>query len=247
MITQLRSELLKLVTVRTTGIFAGATALLIAAVVLLQAGTAGGELLGPLDEVATQRALFTTAGVAPIIAIVFGALVLTTELRHHTIVPTLLVTADRLRVVAAKAGATLAVGATLGTVAVLAAVGTASLVLTVTSTPIAVSVGDLAGPAAGTIAAAGLGALFGLGVGGMVRNQALAVGAVLILLLAIEPLAASFLPDLAVWLPSSLTTALAEASAPAEHSLGLVTLALAGYGLVTTAVAALGLRREDIT
>lgn len=247
MTTQFRSELLKLVTVRTTWIFAAATALLIVAVVLLQAGTAGGELLGPLDEAATQRALFTTAGVSPIIAIVFGSLVLTTELRHHTIVPTLLVTADRLRVVAAKAGATLAVGATLGAVAVLAAVSAASLVLTVTGTPIASSVGDLAGPAVGTIAAAGLGALFGLGVGGIVRNQALAVGAVLILLLAVEPLAASFLPDVAVWLPSSLTTALAEASAPAGRSLGIVTVALSGYGMVTTAVAALGLRRADIT
>lgn len=247
MTAQLRSELLKLVTVRTTWIFAGATTLLIVALVLLQAGASGGELLGPLDDVATQQALFATAGVVPIIAIVLGTLVLTTEFRHHTIASTLLVSAGRLRVVAAKAGAGLAVGATLGAVAVLAAGGAASLVLMVARTPMAVSAADLVGPAAGTIAAAGLGALFGLGVGGVARNQALAVGTVLILLLAIEPLAASFLPEVAVWLPSSLATALAEATATAERSLGAAALALAGYGLVTTAGAALALRRADIT
>lgn len=247
MTTQFRSELLKLTTVRTSWIFAVATSALIAVVVVLQATTAGGELMGPLDDAATQLALFTTASVSPIIAIVFGTLGITTELRHHTIVPTLLVDAKRGRVVTAKAAAMVVAGAALGLIAVLVAGGFALLVLAVSGTASAVTVVEVATAGAGTVAAAALGALFGLGVGGIVRNQALAVGAVLILLLAVEPLAASLLPDVAVWLPSSLTTVVAEATSRADISLWAAGLALAAYGVVATAGAALGLRRADIT
>jgi len=247
MLSQLRGELLKLATVRTTWVFALGTSLLIVLVVTLQAATAGGELMGPLDDAATQSALFTSSTVSPIIAIVFGTLGLATELRHHTIVSTLLVDASRVRVVAAKGVAALIAGAVLGAVAVLVAAVAAALALAVTSTAPTVAAADVAVAGLGTIAAASLGALFGLGVGGVLRNQALAVGVVLLVLLAVEPLAGSLLPAVATWLPSSLTTIVAEAGAGTDTSRWAAASALAGYGVVATAAAAVTLRRIDLT
>ncbi len=247
MLAQIRSELLKLVTVRTSLFFALAAAGFVALVLTIQAATAGGEFMGPLSDAATQRALFLTAGAAPLIAIVFGCLGVTSELRHHTIVSTLLVDASRIRVITAKTIATLLAGAGLGAIAVAVSIVGTGLILLVTGTSLSVEIVDVVAAGAGTIGGAALGAVFGLGIGGVVRNQALAVGAVLILMLAIEPLVTSLLPDVGPWLPSALVTVLAEAQTGGPIGLAAAAITLAGYALVTTVGAALTLQHADVT
>ena len=121
------------------------------------------------------------------------------------------------------------------------------VILLATSTTVAVSVGSIAATSAGTVGAAALGALFGLGIGGLVRNQALAVGTVLVLMLAVEPMVASLLPDLAAWLPSSLVTTTAEARTGVEVGVWLAAPALALYAVAVTTGAALRLRMADVT
>lgn len=247
MFAQIRAELLKLTTVRTSLLFALVTAGFVILVVAIQAVTAGSGFMGPLSDEATQRSLFLTAGAAPLIAIVFGCLAISSEMRHHTIVTTLLFEPARTRVVAAKAIATLAAGAALGAIAVAAAVGSTSLILLTTGTSNLVGATTLLAPAGGTLASAALGALFGMGIGGIVRHQAVAVGAVLILMLAVEPLVTSLLPDVGPWLPSALVTVIAEARTDGEMAVGVAAAVLGGYALLATVGATSTLRRADIT
>lgn len=247
MTAQIRSEIQKITSVRTTWVFLIATAGFVALMVGVQSATAGSEFLPPLDDPGTQLAVLQTGSIAPIIAIVFGCLAVTTELRHHTIVSTLLVEPDRGRMLAAKVVATALAGAVLAAVAVGLAVGGTLAVLALTSTPVVVANVEVAASAAGIIGGAALGAVFGLGVGGIVRNQALAVGTVLAVLLALEPLVGSLLPQVAAWMPSSLIALLGGAESPDQHAWWLLALALAGYAAVASIGAALTLRRADIT
>lgn len=246
MSTAIHAELLKLTTVRTTRTFLAATAGFVLLAVAFQAVSAGGEFLGPLEDPATQRALLTAGGVATLVAVVFGALGISGEFRHRTVVPTLLVAPDRVRMVAAKTVAGAVGGAAIGLAAVgAAAVGTAGALL-FTGTPLEIEVGPVIAAEAGTIGAAALGTLLGLGIGGLARNQAMAVGAVLLLLLAVEPLVASIAPAVGPWMPSGLSTVIADPASARDPSVGAAVAAYAAYGIVVTTAAAVVLRRIDV-
>ena len=247
MSTALHSELLKLTTVRTTRTFLAATAGFVLLAVVFQAVAAGGEFLGPLEDPATQRALLTAGSIATVVAVVFGALGISGEFRHRTVVPTLLVSPDRVRMVAAKAIAGAVGGAAIGAAAVLAAAAGTAGALVLTGTPLGVEVGPVVAAWGGTLGASALGTLLGLGIGGLARNQAMAVGAVLLLLLAFEPLVASLLPGLAPWMPASLSTAIADPTSPGELAAGTATAVYAAYGVALTAAAAVVLRRTDVS
>lgn len=248
MLPLIRSEFIKLATVRTNLLFLFATAAITALVVAMQAASAGGEFMGPLTEPATQQALFAS-GAEPVtlIAIVFGCLALSTEFRHHTIVATLLSHPNRGRVVAAKAVGAIISGALLAMVAI--AVGTIGtvVILRFADAGVVLETVDLLRGFAGTIGAAALGSLLGMGIGGIVRNQALAVGATLLLLLAVEPLVASLAPSIGRWMPLSLGSAIASGRTVDDLSLTAALLVLAAYGIAAATMATIGLRRVDIT
>jgi hypothetical protein len=70
--------------------------------------------------------------------------------------------------------------------------------------------------------------------------------AVLLLLLALEPLVGSLVPDLAPWLPSGLAAVIADPSVASDPDVGVAVATFAAYGLVATAAAALVLRRADV-
>jgi ABC-2 type transport system permease protein len=246
MLAQLRAELLKLATVRTTLLFVLATGGLTALLVAIQGLGAGGEFLGPLDDPATQQALFGSGEPVTLIAIVFGCLALTTEFRHHTIVTTLLADPHRGRVVAAKAFGALVGGVTLAATAIAVAGAGTWFVLLSTGTELVVGGQDVARGMAGTLAAGALGSLLGMGIGGVLRNQALAIGATLLLLLAVEPLVGSLVPEVGRWLPSGLATTLASGQ-PGAVTVPAALAALASYGLVAAGLAAALTRRADIT
>lgn len=245
MLTQLRAELLKLATVRTTQLFVLAAGVLAALLVVVQGFSAGSEFIAPLDDPATQQALFGSAETVTLIAIVFGCLALTTEFRHHTIVTTLLAEPRRVRVVAAKAAGALVGGLALAAAAAVVATVGAWLFLTLSGTEIVVAGEVVARGVAGTLAAGALGSLFGMGVGGVVRNQALAVGATLLLLLAVEPVVGSISPDVGRWLPSGLAATLASGYA-GSVTIPAALAALATYGVVAVMLAAGLIRRADI-
>lgn len=246
MISQLRAELLKLRTTTTMLIYLAVTVALTAVVLIMTAVMAGQADFGPLTDASTQRSMITASGATTVIALFLGAITLSGEVRHKTIVPTLLVTPSRGRLVAAAGVAALLAGGVLGMAAAATSwVGTYA-VLAATGTETALTTADVVGPTLGTVASAALSALLGLGIGGIARNQALAVAAVSVLIFVLDPLVGGLLPDLASWMPGRLTTTLAAGDVDGETSLLLAGTVVLGYGIATSLGAWASLRRADI-
>jgi ABC-2 type transport system permease protein len=241
----LRSELLKLRTTRTSRAFLLATVVLVAAAVAQGAAVAGDGAAPPLDAPELQAALLGAGRLAGLLAAFLGSIAMSGEYRHGTIVPTLLATPRRGRVVAAAALANLLAGAALGLAATFtAALGTAA-VLAASGTALTVPAADAAAAGAGTVAWAALAALLGFGVGAVARNQPLAVALVAVLLLGLDQVLAAGLPELARWLPRRLGVALAAGRLDGDPGAPLAGAALAAYGLALTAAGWLAVRTTE--
>ena len=244
---QLHAELLKIRSVRTTWLFLAVTAAVVALAVIAQAVTASGGDLPPVSDPETQLMLFQSAsGLAPVIAVLLGTLGLATEVRHHTLASTFLAEPRRERVLAAKAVATFALGAVLGLVAAATAVVGSWLVLLVTSTSLVADTDRILASVAGTMFAAALAALLGLGIGGIVRNQAAAIGVALIVMLAVEPLLGAFVPSLAIWLPSAIASGIAGAAPDADPGVVASAGLYGAYVGAALGAAAVVVRRADV-
>ena len=176
MIAQLKSELLKVRSTRTTiGLFAGMIGLTLLIVLLT-------GLLSHPHDLATkhdQRGLFAPSAVALIFSGLAGVLLITSEYRHGTIRPTFLFTPRRAKVVSAKLTAGLVTGIVFGAVTLGLAIGIGSLILSARGIPSTLSGSDFAQLVFGGLAATALRGAFGIGLGAILRNQ---VGAIIALL-----------------------------------------------------------------
>jgi hypothetical protein len=203
---QLRSELLKLRTIRMTLVF-----LLLAVALALLTVLADG-LSATLDELAVedeQRRLIGTAATnAVFLATFVGLLAVTNEFRYGTIRPTLLFEPRRRVVLAAKlaAGALMGISLAVACVAVSFAAGLALLsardldiALTRTNTLVLVF---------GTIAASALTAMLGVSLGALIRNQVAAIGALAVYSLVVDVLLFTTVPSVGRFLPGEAANSL---------------------------------------
>jgi ABC-2 type transport system permease protein len=177
------AELFKLRTTRTFyGIVAGALGLVLLIVIVASATATWSQGDTPL------RDLVGISGFAQVFALVLGILALTSEFRHGTITPSLLVVPDRVRLTVAKLGASLASGLALG----LAATGLAAAIGAAILGARGIDTGQTGSQVTkmvvgGTIATALYSAL-GVGVGALVRNQVGAIVGALVYLFVLENL-----------------------------------------------------------
>jgi ABC-2 type transport system permease protein len=242
----LRAELLKLRTTRTfvalAGVAVGTSLLIVSLTASLSEPTA--------DSVLSD---VFTADTTTLFILVLAVVGITGEWRHRTITSSLLAAPDRVRFLAAKTLAFAAAGLVLSLLI--------SIAITIVGLAI-LSSRDLPTPEAGDLltqighnglAAALLGA-FGVGVGGLVRNQAVAIVAVLVFSFALEPTVIALAPEVGRFGPfRGLPSAAADipsddAGFEGTPSLapGLAALAmLAWIGAAYAAGAAL-LRRSDV-
>jgi ABC-2 type transport system permease protein len=179
------SEFLKL---RTTRTFYALMIIAAALVILPTIPICAFVKFKPGDDGPLQALLFFIGGLVQSFALVLGILAATTEFRHGTITPTLLVTPVRGRLLTAKLEASVIAGLILGlltTVLIAAIVGLfGSLRDLETEATSSLVIKEIIG---GTLAT-GLFAALGLGLGAIVRNQVGAIIGLLVYMLLIEPL-----------------------------------------------------------
>ena len=181
MTSLLSAELLKLRTVRTPRVLGLAVLVVVAGAVTATAST-----FSPGDHPARQ--VLAVAGPVQTVALLLGILAVTTEYRHGTLTPVLLMTPGRVRLLVAKLIVLTATGAVLGLVVYGAAATITLPVLSTRHIPDGLGPAGLAGLIAGGAAATALFAALGVGFGALVRNQVGAVAVALGLLYVAEPL-----------------------------------------------------------
>lgn len=240
----LKSELIKLLTTRT------AYGLLAAAVAVVLLGTFGtlmsaerGSVTGALHEQPFYMLASINVG---LFGLVLGIRSFTDEFRHGTVVPTLLATGSRARVVVAKVAVAALAAAAIAVIAAAAMTGLALLLASLRGHELAFLRADV--PAMGGLAGAiALWAALGVGVGAVVRQQVAAIVGGLIWILVVENLGTGVLKDAADFLPGQAGHALARATEAGDVlAVPAAAVVFGAYVVLTSLLGATTLSRRDV-
>jgi ABC-2 type transport system permease protein len=229
----LRSEILKVLTVRTFLWIAVANAafvLLGALAVVLSAGS--------LESAEDDRSAAQLAAVSVLLALVGGILVMAGEATHGTITQTLLVTPVRERVLFAKAAVAAALGLALAAIAEL-------LILAIVSE---LNVHNARLVLLGILIAAPLSGALGVGLGAIFQGQGAAIAVSLIWLLVGESFASLLRGDTEKFTPGRSFGSLASGLESQEGMLGMTGggVAAAVWTVVFLAAGVLVFKGRDV-
>jgi ABC-2 type transport system permease protein len=243
-IPQLRSELLKQRTTSTAFSLCAALLGLVALAVLLH----GVGL--PVADLAERDNQLMVLGrgefLGALFAALLGAMSITSEIRHGTIRPTLLVSPQRRRVVAAKAGVSLGLGAGFGLAASALAAGVGTVALRARGIDVQVDGGDYALLVAGGTVASALWAAIGVGIGAIVRDQVPTLVGISAWLLFVEGLFGGNLVDISRFAPGTLGMAVSGQEPDTLLAPGISLLLLSLYAAVAAVAGSLATERRDI-
>ncbi len=248
MIAQLRSELLKQRTTRTTLVLLAWMVGLVVVVVALHVLSFSADDLSRENNQMKILGLGTSIGA--LFASLLGALSITAEIRTGTIRPTLLVTPRREKVVAAKTLASTLAGAGVGLLAAALTAGAEAAGLAIRGIHVELGTGDYAQLLAGGALGAALFAAIGVGVGAIVRSQVATVAGLCVWLLFLEPLLLGDLPEAAKYAPEASAGAIAGAiqsqlaDALVAPAVGVLLLAL--YATLAGLTGAIAITRRDV-
>ena len=243
------AEVFKLRTTRTFyGITLGAVGLVV--VISLIAALAGSF---SETDVEAGADLMGIAGIVQLFTLVLGILAVSTEYRHGTITPSLLVVPDRTRLVLSKLAAHLGAGFVIGALAYVLCAVIVLPILGARDVETGLEGSELVKILVGGSIAAALFAGLGVGLGALVRNQVGAIVGSLAYLFVIEPLI-GIIPGIdhtvAKWGLGGLSDALAGGTSDSDADLfGQVPsgLVFAGYVAVFLVAGIYVMRRRDVT
>ncbi len=248
-VSLLRSELLKITSIRSTYALGAGCLAYVALNVVALVFAAGQPGVPALSDPATVRTIYASSGTASALVLVIGILGMTTEYRHQTVTPTFLVTPRRGRVLSAKMVVHAFVGLAIGLLCALVGTGLAAATLALRDDA------AVAGPTVVQIqAAAMLGyaiyAAVGVCVGALLRNQIAAVVGALLWTVLAESLTVALLPEVGRWLPGGAVAGVLQ-STPSRGGTYLpvwaAALVLAAYGAAFALLAARTTLRRDVT
>lgn len=237
----LSGELVKLRTTRTFAALVGSAVVLSLLVVILT---------GLLNDHFTDRDLrqMFTANFSGFFILLLGVIGMAGEWRHKTIAATILAAPDRIRLLVAKVLSYAVAGIVLSAVVTLAIMAVGTLILSLRGLP-TLDVSGLADLLWRQLLLAGLLGAFGVCVGGLIRNQVVAIVGVLVFAFALEPAILSLVPSVGQFGPTVGAPNGVLEMRFGDHTLlapGYAVLVLFGWiGLGFAATGAL-LRRRDL-
>jgi ABC-2 type transport system permease protein len=202
--TLIRTEVLKLRTIRSPWL------LLAAAPVLVIAGISGLVLSSPgkLPQAGTQADALAHVGLTSLFTIVFGILAVAGEYRHKTITDTYLSTPARGRVIAAKLVVYAVCGAVSGIVASIVGLVTAAAWWSDKGIAFAWGNSAMWTTIGGGIAWNAAFAAIGVGLGALIRSLVGAIAIALAWIALVEGIVGQLIGNFARWLPFNAGQAL---------------------------------------
>jgi ABC-2 type transport system permease protein len=199
-IPQLRAEVLKVRSTRTTlGLVLGMAALILLFVILTALLTSVHEM-GTRDQ---QRSLYSIGSFAGLFAALAGIMLVTGEYRFGTIRPTYLFTPKRSTVLAAKVAASLVAGVVFALIGEILSVGVGGVILHERSISVALTHHDDSLLTVGTLIGTALWGAIGVGLGMIIRNQVGAIIGILAWGFVIQNLLFGLAPSVGRWTPDS--------------------------------------------
>lgn len=260
----LRAEVFKLRTVWSTWLLLGITAVLTAglsSLVGFVARRGETELLFPTRGSSPWFDLvFSVMTVAIDLALVLGVVMMTGEHRHKTVTPMFLAEPRRGRVAAAKLAVACAAGLAVAVVAGVVDLGFGFGSVAGGLAPAGRMLLEFRHVWPGVAAAAVLFGAYGVGLGALLKNQAVAIVVGLGVTAIVEPIVVAAVPSVGRWLPSSAAQALESVTANPHVRSGfgggglvhLITwwegaVVLLAYGVVLAAAGSFTTLRADVT
>ena len=192
----LRAEMLKLRTTRTFAALVGAAVALSLLVVVLTA------ILGNDWSEQNTRNLFA-ADFTGLFILLLGVMGMAGEWRHRTITGTILAAPDRLRLLTAKTLSYAAAGALLSLIVTLTIMIVGTIILAARGIDTA-PLSDLVDVLWRNLLVAALLGALGVGIGALLRNQVVAIIAVLVLGFVLEPALYGLAPDVGRYGPTTI-------------------------------------------
>lgn len=269
MIRAIRSELLK---VRTTSLWwliligvVGFTAVavafnMLATYVALHPDTVGPRGGGGGGVLNAVTGLYTSGQYAgTLLAMVFGILIFTNEFFHQTATATFLATPKRTLVIGAKLIVAVIVGVVISLITTLLAVASGAIFLSTQHADLYLGDGNVLKSIGLNWLAFAIWAVFGLGIGALLRSQILSVilGLVamligqtvvqVVLALLAQYFHESWLMKIAYYLPSSASEVMTSPAGANGFDWWAGALILLGYGAVAAVIGTVITRRRDIS
>ncbi len=241
------AELLKL---RTTRAFWAYVASIVAFVpISIALSITVGNDQNPLTTSDGIRGVFSAASSGLLMAVLLGITMSAGEFRNNTATPTFLITPDRRRVMAAKVVAGGILGVVLAAVSAVLTVAVATPWLQARNVDINLLSADVITPVAGALLSLALGVIFGIGIGGLIPNQTIAITVIVVWSSIIETFLTGFVPEVGRWLPTGAASALGGTWTIEGGLLPFwaAALVLTGYSAATAAAGTHLITRKDMT
>jgi ABC-2 type transport system permease protein len=241
---QIASEFRKLATTRSIyAMLAGLAAVVGVGVVAIVTDSGAGDLLAPLER---QAFLHVSLTIAPLFGLMLGLRSFTDEFRYGSIVPTLLASPDRRRVLGAKLVATAGGGIALSLAAMAVTIAVGVPLLMTKGVEVTWSAPALAEVVGRLVGATGLWTAIGVGLGLAVKHQVAAIAGALVWLLAAEGILSGLVPDVAKYFPGAAGFAIVGINAADLLTPALGAVLLGAYAVVAVAAGDVLMQRRDI-
>ena len=243
MIAQIRAELLKIRSTRTTiGLILGMIALILLFTLLTALLSHPSGLASRED----QRQLFSLGSLAGVFSALAGALLVTSEYRYGTIRPTVLFNPARSQVLTAKVIAGALAGIAFGILGEAVGWVIGYVILSARGITIVLSTSDVLLLALGGLGGVALWGAIGTGLGTIIRNQ---VGAVITLLawgFVVDNLLFGLVPSVGRFMPTRASDALMGLRVDHLISPGAGGIILIAWAVVLAAIGIALTARRDI-